>query len=788
MDTPISYHYRPVIWHQMGTQGHSVYTTRNRAMPVRRQAPLVAAPRYNSYSSVRHDYAIDDSIQRADYLSNAVLEDSYDAATRSRGRDHELLRNVNAAIRPSSSSRDSTPTRTGRQTSRLRSLPPVDIKSAAGSRAVIPYRNIAKIKSALSEAPPPSSLLSSRIESYLRGSSLPPKPLSRDIANSISYSSLLSRSASPRELRSYASPYREYLPERTRSYTRSVSPASYRSPSPYVSRTDADYDYAGSDGDEDYEPESYRRKYKIVKTPVGIGSGSSVYRDHSSDGSDDDEYYDADESFGTYTCPRPPGTSQNKLSTYDGGYDGTYEADMAEMYDYVPFGPSRHGILELTPEDNSNLPLSSYSSQLSALPRLSPPRSQVSLLSPHPTRLDDSRPSPTASRQILDSLVSSTAARAKAVLANSRLPEYRNASLVLSVEGSAVSEDGRNRYGFRYYPPPIPLKGSHIGIDERILSISPKPVSPADSFLSTYLNRLRDIRTDIRDHVNRGDYGRGGVSLAPLTRPSYDHRTVSVPVHFSGKAHSVPVSSYRSRLGNGQSHRVDVFPLVVSETALPSDKKLHLPVYKAGGDSSSGSSTKLTVLEKINIKAAIIGSRLETDSAKRPRRPRSEFAANKLRELKRDEIEEGIYYRTPGTGSLQSSRPPLPKPTDRKAIRDIDGFTKPKNLLSWQYRVESRLSPDDIIYEPSSFIRMRERVKDVQEKMDRQRQLLDRYLNSDFKIAPSPSQNVEGRSSVKIPAYYAAGGDPDNRPVSDLRRRLRRTLAKTKNSPDYFKE
>ncbi|KAH9507632.1 hypothetical protein Btru_053301 [Bulinus truncatus] len=82
-----------------GTKGHSVYNKRSYAMPVRRQTPTIAAPRlHTSFGNVRHDYGIEDSIQRADYLSNAVLEDTYDAATRSRGKDHELLRSVNAAI------------------------------------------------------------------------------------------------------------------------------------------------------------------------------------------------------------------------------------------------------------------------------------------------------------------------------------------------------------------------------------------------------------------------------------------------------------------------------------------------------------------------------------------------------------------------------------------------------------------------------------------------------------------------------------------------------------------
>uniref|UniRef100_A0A0B7ADU4 Uncharacterized protein n=1 Tax=Arion vulgaris TaxID=1028688 RepID=A0A0B7ADU4_9EUPU len=101
-------------------------------------------------------------------------------------------------------------------------------------------------------------------------------------------------------------------------------------------------------------------------------------------------------------------------------------------------------------------------------------------------------------------------------------------------------------------------------------------------------------------------------------------------------------------------------------------------------------------------------------------------------------IQEGIQYRTPSASVLYAGRPSLPKPTVKPGARVVEGYTKPKNVLSWEYRVQSRLSPDDLIYEPARFIRMREQVKDIQEKMNRQRQLLDRYLDSDFKIEANP--------------------------------------------------
>jgi len=59
--------------------------------------PLVL-PRPTYYDSTSDYHSIDDSLNRVEYFSNAVLEDQYDAALRSRGRDDALLRNANATI------------------------------------------------------------------------------------------------------------------------------------------------------------------------------------------------------------------------------------------------------------------------------------------------------------------------------------------------------------------------------------------------------------------------------------------------------------------------------------------------------------------------------------------------------------------------------------------------------------------------------------------------------------------------------------------------------------------
>ncbi|KAL8616389.1 hypothetical protein ACOMHN_032243 [Nucella lapillus] len=125
-------------------------------------------------------------------------------------------------------------------------------------------------------------------------------------------------------------------------------------------------------------------------------------------------------------------------------------------------------------------------------------------------------------------------------------------------------------------------------------------------------------------------------------------------------------------------------------------------------------------------KAAIIASKLDVDSYK-GRRPRSDYAARKYRSMRRSD-QEGIYTRSPRTSAIYASHPPLPKLTDRKAIRTEEGYSKPKNLLSWQYRLESIMKPKDLLYQPSSFGRIRRQVQAAQEGMDRHRQMLDRYL------------------------------------------------------------
>lgn len=55
------------------------------------------------------------------------------------------------------------------------------------------------------------------------------------------------------------------------------------------------------------------------------------------------------------------------------------------------------------------------------------------------------------------------------------------------------------------------------------------------------------------------------------------------------------------------------------------------------------------------------------------------------------------------------------------------------------------MDPADLIYKPGSFSRMREQVRDAHDKMDRHRQLLDRYLTDS-----GPTRDIQGSVQRKM--------------------------------------
>jgi len=68
--------------------------------------------------------------------------------------------------------------------------------------------------------------------------------------------------------------------------------------------------------------------------------------------------------------------------------------------------------------------------------------------------------------------------------------------------------------------------------------------------------------------------------------------------------------------------------------------------------------------------------------------------------------------------------------TCAKPYWDVEGVKKP-NIMSWKYRLDTYANPDDLIIAPRSLGQVRSQLKDAHEKLDRHRQLMDRYLLSD---------------------------------------------------------
>ncbi|XP_069113443.1 uncharacterized protein [Argopecten irradians] len=295
-----------------------------------------------------------------------------------------------------------------------------------------------------------------------------------------------------------------------------------------------------------------------------------------------------------------------------------------------------------------------------------------------------------------------------------------------------------------------------------------------------------------------------------------------------GYDYSSPLLSRRKRIGDysyGQE-RLNLFPLHGSRhRALPSsdaslDQIDSMEMYDPDAE------LQLTTLEKIKIKAALVGSKVDVVTPK-SRRPKSDYAAKVIRRIKKEEREQTAPEDVT-CSSMSASKPVSTTFSTRggKAIRDVDGFTQPKNVLSWQYRIESRVDPEDIIEMPKTYAAVKEQMKQVQCKMDKHRQLMDRYLEPDLKPEsedvkskimnlyvdmeqrnPSlfratgegvtsssteysekitPSVRVRATSVRPPPVSFTPDtkfhGDNEYSPMSDVRRRVRSVIRKNKRA------
>lgn len=69
-------------------------------------------------------------------------------------------------------------------------------------------------------------------------------------------------------------------------------------------------------------------------------------------------------------------------------------------------------------------------------------------------------------------------------------------------------------------------------------------------------------------------------------------------------------------------------------------------------------------------------------------------------------------------------------------------------LCCLQHRLESRVAPSDLLFTPKVYANVRSQLRDVQEKMDRHRQLMDRYLDAE---SLTPETDIK----TKVLAMYS---------------------------------
>ncbi|XP_041375140.1 uncharacterized protein LOC121388010 isoform X2 [Gigantopelta aegis] len=813
----------------------------------------VQRPLHSAYDTRSEEYAIGDSVLRATYLSDAVLDDTYDTSLKSRGRDQRLLSDATSAIPPSvlepvkpsrarigykplsrrsrnypifekAMDRSPIPLSTSTLTASPRPFPslpgsllkyssryrgvtslPTGVRRFTGVHVRPPMFEYEPDEKPTASMPPSPRLLggyvsprivSRRYKSVLKsGQITPPYPYSTGSQRSTQllggYVSPKMVSAqhdigtSPLSLLAYKdsgmqSSNNSFLQlHGNNNLSESYFPSTFSLPSksqlfsPYSSGRQSPTFSTRAHSDSDIATESNHHPHRRHKVHVSKKHVSNYYtrlankRAGKQGKSKYWPYYDV-ESIASSDVSDVLSDTES-LSDYENTYSTggkTYDIDDEDV-DYVPFRPtwqhSPQGYLELSSHEDQSPKFESMS--------VSPYVPSTPSVSSYDNNTHDMH---------FNKLLSDSTARARGAL-SSLLRSYDDASLLMSVEGDAMSRHHDGKVGFRYYHPPVSIKGS--GVESRHLRLS-SFIEGQDDFLGDYVTKMRAIQNDVRKNLLR-DSSTRDFDISPY---SYEQRLRFMPLRIGSTKHVVPVTTFRKRLAGGLRHRLDVFHLPLVETVLPESPQ-QLMLSSTRGGNASLSPLKLSVLDKIKIKAALVASKVEVEPQRRRRKPHSQYAANKLRETRR-QGDQDSYVPTISTTTMHASRPPLPMPSDRKAIRDVDGFTKPRNVLSWQYRLESRVNPTEVMYRPGVYNRMREQVRDAHEKLDRHRQLLDRYMNETGEAGfhryqraaeMDESSQSRGRSSSAPPA-------PSQPVMSELRRRLRKTICKSKRDPNYYRE
>ncbi|XP_048752424.2 uncharacterized protein LOC125663985 isoform X4 [Ostrea edulis] len=626
--------------------------------------------------------AIRKNVNRELMLTSHFVDDAYDLASSSHKRDEEVLKHASQAIPPSSTANEPLPT-----THLKASAPPKPFRRfqiADSYRGALPQDTKAK-----------------------RGISMPPSFRSnkkRGPCSPYEWSSQATRAlACARNIRESA------RQETGGSLTSSPMISPYQSPRASPDR-EFDDDGRGRSRKPKHRSGSHFSKLLQLRKRPDIqtyrpGLDSEAASEDQSDYEYESRYGDQDEYAET------PGECfyivQNRRSP-------------SPEEEYVPFAPRRRVALDDDEGDGYKSKVPDISSDFSITPYTAPKSTEV-------------QQSAVSKDLLFHKVVAETAARARKLLAETDLEEYDTASLVLSVEGE-YTDPHRGDLGFQYISRPLPLKGPMLATGPGTYAVS----VGTDSAFEKYFKDMRSFREEIRTRL---DCGYRALNDATRSyRSLYSSLKALPPTESSPRSYqkSYPSVSYRKRLEDGSEDQLVIYPLSQrSRGASPvtmtrdesPDRSRTVAVYE-----STGEDNRISTLDKIKIKAALVGSKVDVVLPKH-KRPKSKYAATVIREInlrKHTSGEEGSAEPEIPTSHLHASPRPAYVSGGRYFGDTEDIVKKPKNdILSWKHRLESRIAPKDLLFTPKVYANVRSQLRDVQEKMDRHRQLMDRYLDAD---------------------------------------------------------
>ncbi|XP_061162957.1 uncharacterized protein LOC133172146 isoform X2 [Saccostrea echinata] len=631
--------------------------------------------------------AIRKSVNRELMLTSNFVDDAYDLASSSHRRDEEILKHASQAIPTSSTENEPLPT-----TYMKASAPPKPFRrfqTADSYRGALPQDS--KYKRGISMPPSIRSLKKRGPSSPHEWSSQAMRALAcarniresvrQETGGSLTSSPVISPYQSPR-----ASPEREFGDDgRGRS----------RKPKPRL-------------GKHFSKLLELRRRSPSVQN-YGSGIDSEVASDDVSDYDYQYRYEDEDDETET---PRECFYIVRNRSP-------------SPEEEYVPFAPRRR----VTYDDDDD----EGDGYRSKIPDLSSDFSITPYTAPKSTEVQRSAVS---NDLLFHKTVAETAARARKLLAETDLDEYETASLVLSVEGE-YKDPEHGDLGFQYISRPLPLKGPMLATGPGTYAVA----VGTDTAFDKYFKDMRSFREEIRARLDCGYRALNDATRSYRRLPSSYSSYKALPFtesHSRSYQKSYPSVSYRKRLEDGSEDQLVIYPMsqrsrgaspVSTIRDVSPDRSQTVAVYESGGEEM-----RISTLDKIKIKAALVGSKVDVVLPNN-RRPRSKYAAAVIREinLKKHWGEEG--HTEPAdmpTSHLHAS--PKPVYLSRGSYFDDyeDIVKKPKSdILSWKHRLESRIAPKDLLFTPRVYANVRSQLRDVQEKMDRHRQLMDRYLEAD---------------------------------------------------------